>query len=121
MNDFSNYTNGYERKNMIDDDDFATYFDFVIDFGIGIDFWNYFAILIEIANGWKYFSGFYVVGFNRIGPRDDPWIPDQKSSYLYEEREDDLEYVLDLVDLEDDLDEREDLDEEYLLRLGDRE
>ena len=49
------------------------------------------------------------------------WIPDQKSSYLYEEREDDLEYVLDLVDLEDDLDEREDLDEEYLLRLGDRE
>ena len=51
MNDFSNYTNGYERKNMIDDDDFATYFDFVIDFGIGIDFWNYFAILIEIANG----------------------------------------------------------------------
>ena len=49
------------------------------------------------------------------------WIPDQNSSYLYEEREDDLEYVLDLVDLEDDLDEREDLDEEYLLRLGDRE
>ena len=36
MNDFSNYTNGYERKNMIGDDDFATYFDFVIDFGIGI-------------------------------------------------------------------------------------
>ena len=69
----------------------------------------------------KYFSGFYVVGFKRIGPRNDPWIPDQKSSYLYEEREDDLEYVLDLVDLEDDLDEREDLDEEYLLRLGDRE
>ena len=44
------------------------------------------------------------------------------SSYLYEEREDDLEYVLDLVDdLEDDRDEREDLDEEYLLRFGDRE
>ena len=52
MNDFSNYTNGYERKNMIDDD-FVTYFDFVIDFGIGIDFWNYFLILIEIANGLK--------------------------------------------------------------------
>lgn len=69
----------------------------------------------------KYFSGFYVVGFKRNGPRNDSWIPDQKSSYLYEEREDDLEYVLDLVDLEDDLDEREDLDEEYLLRLGDRE
>ena len=51
-NDFSNYTNGYERKNMIDDD-FVTYFDFVIDFGIGIDFWNYFLILIEIANGLK--------------------------------------------------------------------
>lgn len=55
------------------------------------------------------------------GSVQDSWIPDQKSSYLYEEREDDLEYVLDLVDLEDDLDEREDLDEEYLLRLGDRE
>ena len=69
----------------------------------------------------KHFSGFYVVEFKRSGPRNDSLIPDQKSSYLYEEREDDLEYVLDLVDLEDDLDEREDLDEEYLLRLGDRE
>ena len=114
-NDFSNYTNGYERKNMIDDDDFATYFDFVIDFGIGIDFWNYFLILIEIANDLKIFSVRWPVIPGTNTARD------QKSSYLYEEREDDLEYVLDLVDLEDDLDEREDLDEEYLLRLGDRE
>ena len=59
MNDFSNYTNGYERRNMIDDVDFLTYFvidfgiDYGIDYGIVIDFSNYFLILIEIVNGFK--------------------------------------------------------------------
>ena len=63
-----------------------------------------------------------LIGRSRSGNPGTNTARDQKSSYLYEEREDDLEYVLDLVDdLEDDRDEREDLDEEYLLRFGDRE